>query len=63
MTLRSHLRIGSLLWLGLLLVCFNVYYYQDVGAKWSDPHGIGWAPEWWPPHWVHRLPIARLSWP
>ncbi|MET8130216.1 hypothetical protein ABZV67_45345 [Streptomyces sp. NPDC005065] len=44
MTLRSHLRIGSPLWLGLLLVCFNVYYYVDVAAEWSDPHGIGWAP-------------------
>ncbi|MGW3110859.1 DUF7224 domain-containing protein [Streptomyces sp. NPDC001091] len=44
MTLRSHLRIGSPLWLGLLLMCFTVYYYVDVAAEWSDPHGIGWAP-------------------
>lgn len=44
MTLRSHLRIGSSLWLGLVLVCFTAYFYVDVAAKWSDPHGIGWAP-------------------
>ncbi|WP_431951783.1 hypothetical protein [Actinacidiphila sp. bgisy167] len=44
MTLRSHLRIGSPIWLGLLLMCFTVYYYLDVAAEWSDPHGIGWAP-------------------